>query len=349
MDIAVDPLDSNTVYVAWGDGSSGASFSDCMSATPPTEEARGIRATCAPSAPQPIPACRSTVTVSWVFSTSNSGTQATGNRWRTHLERTTNNFVSIQDLTLADVPDQKGTYGGQNPIGDYDNLVAVGQDFYGIFSGFNHPDLANFPNGVTYLRYHNFATKQLFTDVGLTTPVSSESIDPFFFHVVELDPSQDFYVRDWTTNAATFDQGQEPSTNGVWWTNSDVWNRLNNDPNGGGFNANDQPNEQVAQEKAVGHNYAFARISRKAAAPASSPDIQVTADSLWPTTASEWLTQSWARQLPSLSTPPTQRRRSLQGCSGIFRPGTRRTSAWRWKSLRRQLRSAPIFRAVRRA
>jgi hypothetical protein len=279
MAIAVDPIDSGTIYVAWGDGSSGASYtlhvrhSTNSGVTWDTSDLLTIS-----TATNPGLAINSHSMVAFLYQ--QLGNPGTGNRWRTHFGTTINNFATVQDLILADVPDDKGTYTGVNPIGDFDNVNAIGQDFYGIFSGYNHPDLANFPNGVTYLRYHNFATKQLFADAALTTPVSSESIDPYFFHMVEIPPSQDFYVRDWTASPTSFDQGQEPSTNPVWWTESDVWNRLNNDPNGGGFNANDQPGEQVAQEAAIGHNYAFARISRDVAAAAGSPDIQVTAQFL---------------------------------------------------------------------
>jgi hypothetical protein len=66
-------------------------------------------------------------------------------------------------------------------LGDYDHLVAVGKDFYGIFSASNIPDPANFPNGVGYQRNADFATHTLFA-LDNTTPVSP-SIDPFFFKV----------------------------------------------------------------------------------------------------------------------------------------------------------------------
>jgi len=279
MAIAVDPLDSATVYVAWGDGSSGSSYtlhvrhSSNSGATWDTTDLKTVS-----TATNPGLAINSHSVVGFLYQ--QLGNPGTGNRWRTHLDTTNNAFTTAQDLILADVPDSEGTYSGSNPIGDYDNVNAIGQDFYGVFSGFNHPDPANFPNGVTYLRYHNFTSKQLYADSALTTPVSSESIDPYFFHLVEIPPSQNFYVRDWTASPTSYDLGQEPSTNPVWWTESDVWNRWNNDPNGGGFNANDQPFEQVAQEAAIGHNYAFARISREAPAASGSPDIQVTAQFL---------------------------------------------------------------------
>ena len=57
----------------------------------------------------------------------------------------------------------------------------VGRTFYGIFSGNNTPDLANFPQGVKYQRNANFATKQLFDLSGST--IVAPSIDTFFYKI----------------------------------------------------------------------------------------------------------------------------------------------------------------------
>jgi hypothetical protein len=69
-------------------------------------------------------------------------------------------------------------------IGDYVHMMAVGDGFCGVFSANNKPDPANFPQGVTYLRNHDFATKKLFAVNG-TTEVAP-SIDPFFFRYTPL-------------------------------------------------------------------------------------------------------------------------------------------------------------------
>src|SRR5207248_8355048 len=116
-----------------------------------------------------------------------------GNRWETHVERSTDGFASHADLTLANVPDNNGTYGGVNPIGDYDNVVAAGKNFYGIFCANNTPDNANFPNSVTYQRNADFVANVL--KDSFNNPIGV-SIDPFFFKIIEVDPSDDFYVRD---------------------------------------------------------------------------------------------------------------------------------------------------------
>ena len=64
-------------------------------------------------------------------------------------------------------------------IGDYMHMMAFGENFYGVFSANNTPDPANFPQGVTYHRNHDFATKKLFAVNGTTR---GRALDrPFFF------------------------------------------------------------------------------------------------------------------------------------------------------------------------
>jgi len=66
-------------------------------------------------------------------------------------------------------------------LGDYDHLMAIGKDFYGIFSGSNSPRKENFPSGIVYQRNVNWNTNTLL-DVDNATTVNP-SIDPFFFRV----------------------------------------------------------------------------------------------------------------------------------------------------------------------
>ena len=81
---------------------------------------------------------------------------------------------------LATVPANTPAPTFQPYIGDYANLVALGKDFYGIFSANNTPNNANFPNGVTYQRNANFGTQTLLANDGVTAV--GVSIDPFFVH-----------------------------------------------------------------------------------------------------------------------------------------------------------------------
>lgn len=64
--------------------------------------------------------------------------------------------------------------------GDYVRLLALRNDFYGVFSGSNLPDRANLPNGVIYQHNANWTTHTLL-GTNNTTPVPI-SIDPFFVH-----------------------------------------------------------------------------------------------------------------------------------------------------------------------
>jgi hypothetical protein len=257
MAIAVDPRDPNIVYIAWCDGTAGAYTVRVRRsllggiAGSWSGDLRAIT-----SATNPGLAINSRSRVGLLYQKLITGP----NRWETHLEETTNEFGTITDTVLARVPDANGTYTGINPIGDYASLIAVGKDFYGIFSGNNTPNNANFPSGVSYQRFADFGTNQLFADAAHTVPVGP-SIDPFFFHVSALAPGDDFYVRDWTDNPTSGDNGVEPSTHPVFYSTSDVWNRRGTLP--GSF-LNDQPENEDAGNGAgaVGDNWAFARIRR---------------------------------------------------------------------------------------
>ncbi len=108
-----------------------------------------------------------------------TGTGAT-RRWVTHFRQSPNG-ANWADLVLCTAPASTPAKTFDPYLGDYDHLVTVGRDFYGIFSANNTPDNANFPNGVVYQRNADFATHRLLALDG-TTPVAP-SIDPFFFKV----------------------------------------------------------------------------------------------------------------------------------------------------------------------
>ena len=108
-------------------------------------------------------------------------------RWVTQLEVTGDAWAGsptamVLHTALASSPPRDGfPY-----IGDYIRLLAVGNDYYGVFSGSNLPDPDNFPSGVSYQRNADFSTQRLVgTDNTTTVPVS---IDPFFVHFQEPDP-----------------------------------------------------------------------------------------------------------------------------------------------------------------
>jgi hypothetical protein len=101
-------------------------------------------------------------------------------RWITQFEMTTDG-ASWRSFVLAKMPTNLPDYEFDPYLGDYDHLMAVGKDFYGVFSSNNTPKMSNFPNGVKYQRNANFTTHTLL-GVDNLTPVQS-SIDPFFFKV----------------------------------------------------------------------------------------------------------------------------------------------------------------------
>jgi hypothetical protein len=180
LSLAVDPRagQSGTVWIAWGDEQSGMSFtihvrsSTDRGATWTSDLLTLARATNAALAIN----CDGVVGLLYQQLTG-SGTQA---RWETHFQRTTDG-TTWTDLVLATTAAGTPVKTFDPYLGDYDHLLAVDTDFYGIFSANNTPDLANFPQGVTYQRNADFNTHSLLALDG-TTPVSV-SIDPFFFKV----------------------------------------------------------------------------------------------------------------------------------------------------------------------
>jgi hypothetical protein len=187
LSIAVDPENSSRVYIAWADQPSG-STNQTLHVRRSTD--RGVTWSpsdllTVPNAVSPALAINSHHRVGFLYQKLTGG--GASQRWETHFTRTKNHDATVFDdpglllsTTLASTPSVIF-----NPyLGDYEHVVAREEDFYGIFTAANAPDKANFPQGVTYHRYADFATHQLFADASHTIPVSV-SIDPFFFHVRE--------------------------------------------------------------------------------------------------------------------------------------------------------------------
>ncbi len=182
LSIAVDPKNSHVVYLAWGDGSypgsaqtlhvrrstdRGATWSgDLFSVTNATNPALAITT-------------NGKVGLLYQRVVTSGGAQ----RWESHVQVTHDAWgTPAEDIILANTPVDNATYVYDPYIGDYADLQAVGEEFYGIFSAHNFPDKGNFPHGVHYQRNANFATNQLFDLSGITTV--APSIDPFFCHIL---------------------------------------------------------------------------------------------------------------------------------------------------------------------
>jgi hypothetical protein len=180
ISIAVDPNNSKTVYLVWGDRQTGSFL------TLHVRRSTDRGATWSgpsdlltiPNATNAAIAIDAGGRIGFLYQQV-TGTGA-GQRWVTHLRRSTDG-INWNDLILATVPATTPLKQFDPYIGDYDHLLAVGQTFFGIFSANNKPDMANFPNGVKYQRNANFTTRTLLNVSG-TAPVAV-SIDPFFFKV----------------------------------------------------------------------------------------------------------------------------------------------------------------------
>jgi hypothetical protein len=180
ISIAVDPNNSKIVYLAWGDRQPGSFLTIHVRRSTDrgvTWSGPGDLLTI-PNATNAALAINSAGVIGLLYQQV-TGTGA-GQRWATHLQRSPNGVVWT-DLVLANVPATTPVKTFDPYIGDYDHLVAVGPRFFGIFSANNSPNMANFPNGVTYQRNANFATHTLL-NVNNSSPVAV-SIDPFFFKV----------------------------------------------------------------------------------------------------------------------------------------------------------------------
>lgn len=114
-------------------------------------------------------------------------------QWETHLAFS-EDAAHWNDVVLATVPADTPLLQFFPYIGDYANIMAVGDTFYGVFCANNTPSLLNFPQGVKYQRNHDFTTATLFNLDGFT-PVAV-SIDPFFFKTGFIPPTIKIPSRD---------------------------------------------------------------------------------------------------------------------------------------------------------
>ncbi len=270
LSIAVDPNNPGIVYVAWADKEvdskntlhirssfdSGQTWSDTDLLT-------------VSNATNPALAVNTNGKIGFLYQKLSDNST----KWETHLRRSNNrgnswpednilssatwdHFICQPDCPPSPAP-------GNLYLGDYLHLMAVGKDFYGVFSASNYPDRNNFPDAdeVIYQREHDFENKKLYSDAAhIPANEVPVSIDPFFFHVTELDSTKDFYVRDYTNSATDFDEGLEPSVEPRFCKTPDVWNRRSNAA--GGFSADDQPLSEDPWQHPQ-RNFAFARVHRK--------------------------------------------------------------------------------------
>jgi hypothetical protein len=180
LSVAVDPTDSDRVWIAWADRAGATDYTLHVSLS----EDRGLTWSAkdlltVTNATNPALAVNSVGTVGFLYQQLTGA--APNRRWETRFRRRAKTGTTWSNRLLANTPDNNPTPTFQPYIGDYTDVVSVGNVFYGIFSASNIPDNANFPLGVTYQRNANFLSRTLQgADSKTTVPVS---IDPFFFSV----------------------------------------------------------------------------------------------------------------------------------------------------------------------
>jgi hypothetical protein len=177
LSIAVDPARSSLVYLAWAGNQDGVyTLHLCRSVDRGQTWSADLRTI--PAATNPALAINNSGAVAFLYQRLTGGDQS--QRWETHVERSADG-ANWQDLVLATTPAAVPVAQFDPYLGDYDHMVAVGADFCGVFCASNDPTLANFPNGVSYQRNHDFNTGRLLgLDNATEVPIS---IDPFFFRI----------------------------------------------------------------------------------------------------------------------------------------------------------------------
>ncbi len=181
LSIAVDPTNSSVVYIAYCDVQGGAYTIHIRRSTDRGVTWSADLRTLA-DAKNPALAINAAGRVGLAYQrVTGSGSTS---RWETHLELTADAFTTVTGHVLATVPATTPAPTFLPYIGDYMHMMAVGNTFYGVFSANNTPDPANFPEGVTFLRNHDFTTGRLLALDGATEVPAS--IDPFFFKHAEL-------------------------------------------------------------------------------------------------------------------------------------------------------------------
>lgn len=198
LSIAVDPNNHDTVYVAWGDrvGTEVITLHVRRSTTAgATWEATDLITVT--NAKNPSLAVNNLGKLAFLYQALE--TVAGVQRWVTHFRRLSGGSFDNTRLhsAPANTPTADPTVGTY--LGDYTYLMAVGKDYYGIFTGNNKPDLTNdFPDvpagNVSYLRNVDFNTTQLRN--AANTANVDVSIDPFFFKSVEPAPTTLTYTGD---------------------------------------------------------------------------------------------------------------------------------------------------------
>lgn len=177
--IAVDPDNSANVFIAWCDRVGTSDYTLHFRRSTDSGQTWGSSDLLTiTNATNPAIAITSNGYVGLIYQ------QLTGNgstaTWETHFRRAWVNGTSFTDEILSQFLDSDLAASPIRPeLGDYLDMVAVGNSFFGVFPASNRPDYANFPQSVTYNRNADFTTKKLRNKAN--TADVDVSVDPFFF------------------------------------------------------------------------------------------------------------------------------------------------------------------------
>jgi hypothetical protein len=179
LSIAVDPNQSGTLYLGWGDRVG----TDVYTLHVRRSTDRGVTWSAdlrtLHNATNLALSVAANGTVGLLYQ--QVGGTGSAARWVTHLEQSSDKFASPPvDVILASVPANVPEPVFLPYLGDYSHLLSVASEFRGIFSANNTPRRSNFPQGVTYQRAVDFPGALLKDDDGATV---APSIDPYYFSV----------------------------------------------------------------------------------------------------------------------------------------------------------------------
>lgn len=179
--IAVDPINSANVFIAWCDRVSTTDYTVHFRRSTDSGQTWGTSDWLTiTNATNPGIAVTTNGKVGLIYQQlTGSGSTA---RWETHFRHTTLAGTTFSDDILSTFLDSDLSASTISPsLGDYLEIESVGRKFYGVFPASNRPISSNFPKNVSYQRNANFSTNQL----GNTSNTANVavSVDPFFFRI----------------------------------------------------------------------------------------------------------------------------------------------------------------------
>jgi len=179
--IAVDPTNHDVVWVAWGDQPGGPTDAWTIHVRRSTDGGKTWSNDLRTLTKGKNPGLAVNSSGVLGFACQQLSGQGPAQRWTTTFEATSDAWQTpVQPTTLHTAVAATPVASFMPYLGDYTRLVSVGKEFFGVFSGSNHADKANFPNGISYQRNVDWNAHTLHDLDGATTV--PDSIDPFFFH-----------------------------------------------------------------------------------------------------------------------------------------------------------------------